>query len=86
MEQVAVGFFCNEAVETSDCVRFAQVAAKLGAKIGESFYFVSRDDTLRSIEDVLLWDSDGTLEDFIPEDRVLLSLSALGIYCYVYVV
>lgn len=64
IDRVAEAFFAQESIPLPQCVQLTQVAAKLGATAGESFRFVSRDGYLRSGEDAILFDPDGTLEAF----------------------
>ena len=68
VEQVAGKFFSPGTLQIADCVRLAQIAAKLGAKAGGSFRFVTPDRHLRSIDKTVLFDKDGTLEQLLPED------------------
>ena len=67
VEQVAAKFFAPGTHQIADCVRFAQMAAKLGAKVGNSFHFVSRDRHLRGTDKTVLFDKDGTLEQLLPD-------------------
>jgi len=64
---VAVEFFIEKTVVLSDCIKFAQIACKLGANIGEAFCFATKDERLRSTKHVVLHDADGTLEALFPE-------------------
>jgi hypothetical protein len=68
IEQVAVEFFGEGEVTIPDCVQLAQIAAKLGATIRESFRYVTEDKSLHSIEDIILFDDDGNLEQILPHD------------------
>jgi len=68
IEQVAKAFFSRSSVTVIDAVRLSQIAARLEAKVGESFrYFVTGSDLKRSGE--LLVDVDGTLEPLLPPNR-----------------
>lgn len=67
IERVALAFYKKESIAISSCVRLAQIAAKLGATVGESFRFVTRDKHLRSTQHGVLFDKDGTLEGLFPE-------------------
>jgi hypothetical protein len=64
--RVAVDFFKQETMPLADAVRFAQIAAKLGASVGETFRFFSQDFQLRSASDTLLLDHDGALDRLLP--------------------
>lgn len=65
METVAASLFNKKSVPLSDCVRFAQIAAALNAKAGNSFRFASADLKLHS--GYLIIDPDGLIEDLFPE-------------------
>ena len=67
IDQVARDFFGGGPIRLPDCVRLTQIAAKLGAAVEGSFRFVTRDNKLRNLEHVVLFDSDGTLEAMLPE-------------------
>ncbi|MDD3846879.1 MAG: ATP-binding protein [Syntrophorhabdaceae bacterium] len=62
IERVAMKFFAKEPVSLGDCIRFAQIAAKLNANTGKLFRFVTQNGTPHSTDQVLLFDNDGTLE------------------------
>ena len=68
IEQVASAYLKVEDIALADHVRLAQIAAKLGATIGESFRFVTQALRIRSSSEVLLLDKDGTLEHLLPAD------------------
>lgn len=68
IEQVATEFFTQESINISDSIQLAQIAAKLGASVGGAFRFVVRDRHLRSIQDSVLFDEDGALEETLPDD------------------
>jgi hypothetical protein len=67
VDQVASALFAKESVLVQDCVKLAQIAAKLNANTGASFRFVTRDLQLRHADKGVLWDDDGTLEMLLPE-------------------
>ncbi|MBU4372687.1 MAG: ATP-binding protein [Proteobacteria bacterium] len=67
VEQVALDFFRKESIALSDCIQISQIAGKLGATVGESFRFATRDRHLRGTKHVVLFDADGTLEALFPE-------------------
>jgi len=68
VEQVASGFFAQESKSLVNCVQLGQIAAKLGAAVGESFRFATKDLFLRSRAHVVLFEQDGTLDQLIPEN------------------
>lgn len=68
IRKVAADVFAKPGARRENCVRLAQIAAKLGAAVGECFRYFGRDGELRSARDVL-FDADGTLEPLLPEDR-----------------
>ena len=65
IERVAKDFFGQKELKIADCVQLAQIAAKLGATVGPSFRFVTRDRSLRSTGVIY---ADDKLEAFLPED------------------
>ena len=65
MEQVAKDFFTPERVSLGDCVRIAQIAAKLGASASSQIRFVTQDGQLHRCQDVILFDRDGSLETLL---------------------
>ncbi|KXS42419.1 MAG: ATPase [Methanolobus sp. T82-4] len=68
IDHACAEFFSTDRIDISGCIRIAQIAARLGAVIGNSFCFVTEDQNLRSISDSLLFDKDGTLVSILPED------------------
>jgi hypothetical protein len=71
IDRVAVDFFLQNSIPLHDCIQLTQIAAKLSAKVGDSFRFVTRDGHLRGIDHIVLFDSDGTLEALFPESWCL---------------
>ena len=75
IEQVSGQYFSQGQVKLADCVRLAQIAAKLNANIGPSFRYACKDRRLRAIGNAVLYDEDGSLEDMLPnafsEARIL---------------
>lgn len=69
IDRVAKQFFASQRVTIDDCVRLAQLAARLRVEVSGTFRFVTRSRQLRSIEDHVLFDEDGYLEDLIPEAK-----------------
>lgn len=69
MGQVAVAFFAEDNTTLAHCVQLAQIAAKIGAKIDQAFRFATQDRTFRSIDDGVLFDEDGELEELLPERK-----------------
>ncbi|MAB12298.1 ATPase [Parvibaculum sp.] len=67
IERVAADYFKSGQPKLVECVQLAQIAAKLGVTIGESFRYASADRTLRSIEKAVLFDENGALEELLPE-------------------
>lgn len=74
IEKVASEFFSQQSIPISKCVQLTQIAAKLDAKAGESFRFVTRDCHLYEITKPILFDSDGTLEAFFEPSWCLTNL------------
>lgn len=67
IEQVAAEYFSKENIDLHEAVRLAQIAAKLGAGIGDSFRYARRDERYRNSD--IIYDSDGTLEVLVPETQ-----------------
>ncbi|MBE2280984.1 MAG: sensor histidine kinase, partial [Ignavibacteriaceae bacterium] len=67
IEKVAAAFFAQQSVPIPDCVRIAQIASTLGATLGPSFQFVTRDNRRHGISAVIIFDPSGSLEDLLPE-------------------
>lgn len=67
IERVAEAYFDAGQPKLTDCVRIAQIAAKLSATIGGSFRYVAADRKLRSVSQVVLFDEDGSLEPLLPK-------------------
>lgn len=64
---VAAEFFSSDSCDPDNCVRLAQIAAKLAEDVSSSFWFVTCDGFLRSCEDALYFDVDGSLSALMPE-------------------
>lgn len=69
INRVAAGFFSQKQVTLAECIRLAQIAAKLGASTGDAFRFVSRSRTIKPLTSPLFFDEDGWLEELIPEEQ-----------------
>lgn len=67
VERVSRDFFSRASNALSDCVRLAQIAAKLGATVADCFRFATRDKKLKARNQAVLFDRDGTLEELLPE-------------------
>lgn len=65
--QAASEFFSEGKVSLSDAVRIAQIASKLGATINDAFRYFSQDRQLRSINETIVFDEDGTIELIVPD-------------------
>ena len=66
IEAAAEKYFSRDGVSLQGCVRLAQIAAKLDARVGKSFRYMTADGELRAVEDVVLFDMDGSLRELIP--------------------
>jgi hypothetical protein len=67
IERVASDYFGAGQPKLVECVQLAQIAAKLGVTIGDSFRYACADRTLRGIGKVVLFDENGGLEELLPE-------------------
>ena len=68
IDQVAADFFGQGKVTLPDAIRIAQIAAKLGASVGERFRFACQDRHLRSVGSTILFDADGSLDLLLPDE------------------
>lgn len=66
VEQVAEKFFAAQECGLEDCVRLAHIAANLGATIGETFQYVTRDGCRRPARDGVLYDERNDLDQLLP--------------------
>lgn len=62
MDRVASEFFRASTFTIADMVRLAQIAAKLGATIGASFRYATRDKKVRRASDYIIHDPHGRAE------------------------
>ena len=69
IDRVAAEFFSQDSIGLQGCVQLTQIAAKLGATVGEAFKYATVDRKLRSAERGVLFDADGSLSDLLPEQR-----------------
>lgn len=67
IERVAADYFGSGQAKLVECVQLAQIAAKLGVTIGDSFRYACADRTLRAISKSVLFDENGALEGLLPE-------------------
>lgn len=67
IERVAADYFGSGQPKLAECVQLAQIAAKLGVTIGESFRYACADRTLRAIGKSVLFDENGALQELLPE-------------------
>ena len=67
IERVAADYFGSGQAKLVECVQLAQIAAKLGVTIGDSFRYACADRTLRAISNSVLFDESGALEELLPE-------------------
>lgn len=69
IEQVASKFFAKESISVQECILLTRIAAKLGATIGGFFQYVTKDTGRHSVQENILFDQDGKLEDLLPEEQ-----------------
>lgn len=65
IDQFAVEFFSQDDIGLQDCVRLAQIVAKLGVSVGEAFRYATSDGNLRPTEEGILFDADGDLRSLL---------------------
>lgn len=66
--QVAHDFFSSDEAVLKDCVRLAQIAAKLGANAGNAFKYRTVDEKLRPTTEFLVGGERGRIEHLLPPD------------------
>lgn len=66
VERVAADFFGSSEIKLAECIQLAQIAAKLGATVGDAFRFVCADKKLRPVSKTILFDEQGALERLLP--------------------
>ena len=66
IEAAAEKYFSHEGVNLETSVRLAQIAAKLDARVGKGFRYMTAGEELRAVEDGVLFDVDGSLGELIP--------------------
>ena len=69
IDRVTTEFFRRKRISIQECVRLAQIAAKLDIMVGNAFRYITQDRCLRSTEQGILFDDDGRLEELLPNDR-----------------
>ena len=68
ISRVSERFFESDNIEAARCVQLAQIAAKLGAAVGENFRYVTCDSRVRQASETIIVDEDGRIEAlFAPE-------------------
>ena len=67
IERVPAAYFSAGQPKMADCVRLAQIAAKLNATPGPAFRYAVADRKLRGISHTILFDEDGTLDALLPK-------------------
>ncbi|WBL64255.1 sacsin N-terminal ATP-binding-like domain-containing protein [Thauera sp. WB-2] len=67
VEQAAVAFFRQTQVAVPDCIRMAQICAKLNIAAAKFFRYVTQDDRLHPAESEIVVDTDGKLSALLPE-------------------
>ena len=74
IDQVAEKIFSQNSIGISECVQLAQIAAKFGATVSNSFQFVTSDNKRKPVEKGILFDDNGTLGDLLPEQERLTNV------------
>lgn len=65
LAKVSDRFFSQPQCSREDCIRLAQIAAKLGAQVPGSFQFVTQDGCRRPVTSDLMVDGEGDLDRFV---------------------
>ncbi|UGX89829.1 ATP-binding protein (plasmid) [Bradyrhizobium barranii subsp. barranii] len=66
IERVAADYFSSGELKLAQCVQLAQISAKLGVTVGESFRYACADRKLRPTAKGVLFDENGALEELLP--------------------
>jgi hypothetical protein len=69
VDRVATLFFARENISLADCIRLAQIAAKLNTTAGEHFRYATRDLHLHAPTETVLFEADGQLEELVPLEQ-----------------
>ena len=83
ISRVSERFFESDNIEAARCVQLAQIAAKLGAAVGENFRYITCDSRVRQASETIIVDQDGRIEAlFAPEwvDAHILSRDYFAAY------
>lgn len=67
VDRAAAGFFGGKNLQLAQCVRLAQIAAKLGASARGAFRYCTRNTWLRPLTTGILVDPRGEIADLLPE-------------------
>jgi hypothetical protein len=67
MRQVAADFYSSGRETISDCIRLAQIAARLGASVGPEFRFVTKNKNVIQAGEGVIADETGRVADIVPE-------------------
>lgn len=67
IDRISTEFFAQESISLAECVHLAQIAAKLGATVGNNFRYVTRGGQQRASVEEVFFDADGTLEELVPD-------------------
>ena len=67
LRRVASEFYSRGEVPIADCVRLAQISARLGADLGDVGRFVTRDRDLTGVDYGIIADETGQVADIVPE-------------------
>ena len=67
LQRIAAQFVWPPGSDPADCIRLAQIAAKLDVSVDERFRFPVRDGSFQPASAVVLADEGGQLQDWLPE-------------------
>ena len=67
INQFAKTFFSQKSISLQECIQAAQIAAKLGATVGNDFLFRTTDKEFHPADGNILFDDDGGLSELLPE-------------------
>lgn len=68
MAQVSARFFAAHEVPTSDAIRLAHIAARMGVATGSAFQYLTTDGLLRKTSGAIIRDASGDWAELLPPD------------------
>jgi len=67
IDTVAEQAFSQDEYPAKDCIRIAQIAAKLGATVTDQFEYITQDEVRAGTDETIVADLDGDFDQFVSE-------------------